>query len=221
MTDQTPIEARRPAGPGAEHTTEQTAGPRLYGVVDVIRPNRVAGWVIDRTDPGAHAEVEVRREGRIIATIAANRPRKDLARGGVGTGNYGFSVALEPVLEPGMEFTISVTARSQDGDEAALQTVVKAGQGAREETLLKRIFGEMLDLRAEIAARRTEEAARAARTAETVERMEVVQARLEAALAAVAAPPQPAQGALWSLVATALLLGGGSLAIGIVSLWWR
>lgn len=38
--------------------TPEDGGPRLYGVVDVVKGNRIAGWVIDRRDPRAAVEVE-------------------------------------------------------------------------------------------------------------------------------------------------------------------
>ena len=92
MTDQTPF-------------PQIAKEPRLYGVVDVLRADRVAGWVIDRTDAARCATVELRREGRLIGTMTANRPRKDLERQAVGTGSYGFAFTFDPPLEEGMEFT--------------------------------------------------------------------------------------------------------------------
>ena len=62
MTDQTPI-------PPA------TREPLLYGVVDVLRADRVAGWVIDRTDPARNATVEIRREGMMFACDMASDER--------------------------------------------------------------------------------------------------------------------------------------------------
>ena len=90
-------------------------GPRLHGVVDVIRPDRIAGWAIDRADSHAALEIDIRREGRVVATVRANRFRKDLERGSVGTGRYGFSCELTPPLEPGFEFTVTGMARTADG----------------------------------------------------------------------------------------------------------
>ena len=77
--------------------------------MDVIRPDRIAGWAIDRADSQAALEIDVRREGRLVATVRADRFRKDLERGSVGTGRYGFACELTPPLEPGFEFTVSVT----------------------------------------------------------------------------------------------------------------
>ena len=46
MTDQTPL-------------STVSKEPRLYGVIDLLRSDRVAGWVIDRTDPSRTAMVDV------------------------------------------------------------------------------------------------------------------------------------------------------------------
>ena len=102
MTDQTPL-------------STVSKELRLYGVIDLLRSDRVGGWVIDRTDPRRTAMVDVLREGRVVGRVTADRPRKDLERQAVGTGNYGFSFTLDPPLEEGMEFTITVIARSHDG----------------------------------------------------------------------------------------------------------
>ena len=50
-----------------------------------------------------------------MATVHADRHRRDLERGGVGTGRYGFVCELDPPLQPGFEFTVSATARTADG----------------------------------------------------------------------------------------------------------
>ncbi len=94
---------------------EATLGPRLYGVIDVIKPDRIAGWAIDRSDSQAALMIDIAREGVPVGTVRADRSRKDLERGGVGTGRYGFAFEMTPPLEPGFEFTVSATARAADG----------------------------------------------------------------------------------------------------------
>lgn len=194
----TPAPAARLPGPDA--------GPRLYGVVDVVRPDRVAGWAIDRRDAGAALEIEVRREGQAIATVKAARPRRDLEKAGVGTGRYGFSCELDPPLEPGFEFTIAVTARAADGTTEPL----------------RRPAARACDPDRRLAERIFEEVRRPAATAEVrdaVERIEVAQARIEAALAALDAPGPPAPArSLRLLVGVALALAVTSLAVGIASM---
>lgn len=210
MTDQTPISVS--AGEGV-----QAEGPRLYGVIDVIRPDRIAGWVIDRTDPSACAEVDLLREGSVVATQSANRPRKDLQSNGVGTGLYGFSIPLDPPLEPGMEFTLSIVARSRDGVECpVLPTARLAGSRTPpEQKILARVFTEVTTLRTELAQerKRLEDL-----LAGQAERVEMVQMRIEAALAQVEPPATKPLRALWMLACAGSAIAVLSLTIGIWSL---
>ena len=182
------------------------AGPSLYGVIDVVKPDRIAGWVIDRRDSRAALDVEIRREGRLVATVKAARPRRDLEKAGVGTGLYGFSCALDPPVEAGFEFTVTVTARAADG---LTETLRRPGARAADpdRRLVERIFEEV---------RRPTDAAE---LREVVRRIEIAQARIEAALAAVDAPApgEPPRG-LRLLVAAALVTATASLVLGIASM---
>lgn len=198
-------------------------GPRLYGVVDVLRLDRVAGWAIDRTDPAASAEIEIRREGRIVATVRADRLRKDLANGGLGTGRYGFACTLEPPLEPGFEFTVTATARSADGVELELK---RPGAGTRtadrDRRMLERIFADLAALRhavaeASLAARR--DATPESALLEAIRRLDVAQARIEAALSAIEPPPAPQLAGLRAVVGLSLATAIGSLLLGLWSLF--
>lgn len=208
------------AGPVLD-SVGQEVGPRLHGVIDVIRTDRIAGWVIDRADPRAYAEVEVRREGRVVATVRADRPRPDLERSGVGSGRYGFAAPLDPPLDAGMEFTLSVTARTGDGAQVVLRPV---GQAAAvippERRLLERIFEDLGEVKATAARTGADLTDGWERLSRAVERVELVQARLEAALGAVEPLPSRRQGILWTLAVAALLTGAGSLGLGTWSLWW-
>lgn len=107
----------------------------LYGVVDVLRRDRIAGWVIDRRDPGASVTVEIRREGQRIASVPANRRRRDLEANRFGSGLYGFGAAIDPPLMEGMEFTVSVRAMAADGTEAILQPLSRVLEPSGEQRL--------------------------------------------------------------------------------------
>jgi hypothetical protein len=181
------------------------AGPSLYGVVDVLKPDRVAGWAIDRRDAGAALEVEIRREGRVVATVRADRPRRDLEKAGVGTGRYGFACDLDPPLEPGFEFTLAATARAPDGTAETLRRPA-AQTGDPDRRLLERVFEEV---------RRPTDAAE---LRELAHRIEIAQARIEAALAAIEPAAAPAPHGLRLLVGLALAVATASLALGIVSM---
>ena len=206
MTDQTPF-------------PQVLKEPRLYGVIDVLRPDRVAGWVIDRTDPARCATVELRREGRLIGTAAANRPRKDLERQAVGTGSYGFAFPLDPPLEEGMEFTVAVTARSHDGVELPLQPAAGAAKAiSAEKKALGRILAELVELRSEVDGLQRQIASAEESRARHQERLELVQLRLESRIEAVETPRGGAPGWLAWVAVTGAVLALGSLAVGLFSL---
>ena len=206
MTDQTPF-------------PQIAKEPRLYGVVDVLRADRVAGWVIDRTDAAQCATVELRREGRLIGTMTANRPRKDLERQAVGTGSYGFAFTFDPPLEEGMEFTVAVTAVSHDGVVLLLQPVGAAAKPiSAEKKALGRILAELADLRADVGTLRQDAASAEENRARFQERLEFVQLRLEGGISA-AEPPRSAPGWLAGVAVVGALLAVGSLAVALFSLW--
>lgn len=207
MTDQTPL-------------SPNLKEPRLYGVVDVLRPDRVAGWVIDRTDAARAATIEIRREGRLVGTATANRPRKDLERQAVGTGSYGFAFTFDPPLEEGMEFTVTVTARSHDGAELMLQPAASAAKAiSAERRALGRILAQLAGLQADLGALRQAVTLAQDGNARFQERLELVQLRLEAAISGVEAPRRGATGWLAGVAILGAVLATGSLALGLWSLW--
>ncbi|MFO1143211.1 MAG: hypothetical protein U1E59_12595 [Amaricoccus sp.] len=186
-----------------------SGGVRVLGAVDLLRPDRVGGWAIDRSDRAGVLEVDVFREGRKVGTVRADRPRKDLPAADGTASNHGFAFALEPPLEPGFEFTVSAVARAADGAAAELR---RAGGDAAtpERRLLERVFEELVRLRREPAP---------VGHADAMERVELAQARIEAALAVMERPlPAPPAG-LRVIAIVALAIGSLSLALGIVSMF--
>jgi hypothetical protein len=189
-------------------------GPRIYGVVDVLRPDRVGGWAIDRSDADAALEIDIQRDGALIATVRADRLRKDLEKGSVGSGRYGFACPLTPPLEPGFEFTVTVTARTADGVVAELRRPAAAAAGDPERRVIERIYGEVAQIRRHLQA--GDDAAD--RQAEMLTRLETALARIEAAQSRLDAPAPPALLGLKLLVGLSLAVGGGSLVLGLWSM---
>lgn len=194
--------------------------PRLYGVIDVLRSDRVAGWVIDRTDASRSATVEIRREGQLVGSVVANRQRKDLERQAVGTGAYGFAFTFDPPLAEGMEFTVALTAKSHDGVTLPLQTVARAATPiSAEKKVLGLILSEMRELRADLDGLRQEIRVAEERRELFHERVEMIQLRLECVM-----PDQSASlSASSSWPVRVVLVGGiiavGSLVLAVGSLW--
>ncbi len=194
---------------------------RINGVIDVPRPGRVAGWAIDRADQNATVSVSILREGRLVAELRADAHRPDLERGGIGTGRYGFSLDLEPPLEPGFEFTISAIARAADGTSGDLRAVGRAKpSGDADRRLAERTFAEVVKLRAllDVLSAHPKQDGEAL-LMEALERVEVVQARIEQAQIERDNPVETGSSRGLALtVAGALAISTGSLALGIWSM---
>jgi hypothetical protein len=76
------------------------ASPAIVGYIDKIDGARVSGWAWDRNQPDVAVDVEIRIGTRTVATVRADRLRKDLARSGTGNGYHAFEATLEaPVTE--------------------------------------------------------------------------------------------------------------------------
>lgn len=196
-------------------------GARINGVIDIPRPGRVAGWAIDRSDENATVTVSVFREGRLVGEVRADAHRPDLERGGIGTGGYGFALDLDPPVEPGFEFTITATARADDGTSGDLRPIGRARPAEDAARLLaERTFSDLTALRVAVAqlANRQNRTAEL-RLTEALDRVEVVQARLEETLASADTPQPPARSHGIALaLGLALIMGAGSLTLGIWSM---
>lgn len=87
--------SRRLAAPADGRSGPDSAGPAIVGYIDRIDGVRVSGWAWDRTQPDLAVDVEVRIGERSVATVRADRLRKDLARSGTGNGHHAFEAVLE------------------------------------------------------------------------------------------------------------------------------
>jgi hypothetical protein len=72
----------------------------VAGYVDAVTGNRIFGWAWDRERPEARIAIRLEHKGEIIATVAADRPREDLAANGLGDGAHAFEVALPEGVPP-------------------------------------------------------------------------------------------------------------------------
>lgn len=88
-------------------------GSRLEGSVESVVDGRVIGWVWDPEEPGSALEVEVHIDGKPVVSGAAEVERRVLADAGIGTGRYGFDLALPEEL----------------GGEGSRRVLVTAGPG--------------------------------------------------------------------------------------------
>nr|WP_295833427.1 hypothetical protein [uncultured Azospirillum sp.] len=78
----------------------------IVGHIDALQGGRVFGWAWDGNHPADRLEVELRleRDGgppEMLARVAADRPRPDLAGGGIGDGSHAFEA--EVILPEGAD----------------------------------------------------------------------------------------------------------------------
>jgi molybdenum cofactor biosynthesis enzyme MoaA len=70
--------------------------PSLNGYVDCVEDTMVSGWAWDPGKPNDPVVVEISRNGRSIATIAADGFRQDLLEARFGNGRHAFRIELPP-----------------------------------------------------------------------------------------------------------------------------
>lgn len=89
----------RPAGNGGGAIFDAPAANALpFGIVDVISPDRISGWVWNPFAPEDSVAVDIFDGQELLMRVRADIFREDLKRAGIGTGKYGFSVPNPSVL---------------------------------------------------------------------------------------------------------------------------
>jgi hypothetical protein len=89
-------------------------GPAIVGYIDKIDGARVSGWAWDRSQPDLALDIEIRIGDRVVATVRADRLRKDLARSGTGNGYHAFEAVLDAPVADGERALVNALARVVD-----------------------------------------------------------------------------------------------------------
>jgi hypothetical protein len=96
-----------------------SAGPRNgSGHHDKTDCNWVFGWSWDMDHADAVMQVDVYDGNVLLGTVAADKFRRDLFDGGVGTGKYGFSFCLPATVRDGKPHVIRVRIHGSNTDLA-------------------------------------------------------------------------------------------------------
>jgi hypothetical protein len=114
------------AAPADGRSGPEGAGPAIVGYIDRIDGARVSGWAWDRTQPDLALDVEIRLGGRSVATVRADRLRKDLARSGTGNGYHAFEAVLDAPIAEADRALVAALARAE-GQPDAVPLVNRAG----------------------------------------------------------------------------------------------
>jgi len=99
--------------------------PAVSGYVEAMTGTAVLGWA---WAPGQtwRLAIELHLGDDVIAETVADRPRPDLARGGVGDGNHAFDLQVPDTFRNRVA-ELQVVARSPDGTSTVLPAVPAAG----------------------------------------------------------------------------------------------
>lgn len=76
------------------------------GFLDAATCTSIDGWAWNRGDQGARLVIEIIDGSRVLARVAAERERRDLAAAGIGDGRYAFSFGVPTALRDGMPHAI-------------------------------------------------------------------------------------------------------------------
>lgn len=105
--------------------------------LESAEPNRIKGWVVSRTDPGARLRLAVEIDGTPYLECLNTVSRGDLKRAGKSAGEGGFDIAIPPgMLPPGrrevglraLDYDAVLTAEVSVSDEAAPAISPSKGQ---------------------------------------------------------------------------------------------
>lgn len=101
--------------------SETPTAAQIQGRLDAIEGRRLFGWVWDRARPTERVQVRILLGGRTVVSAAADMPRVDLRRNGIGDGVHAFEVEL-PEAIANVSDTLAVVAVSPStGEEVVLR----------------------------------------------------------------------------------------------------
>lgn len=102
------------------------ASPAIVGYIDRIDGTRVSGWAWDRNQPDVSVDVEIRIGAQTVATVRADRLRKDLARSGTGNGYHAFEATLQAPVAEADRHLVGAIARVE-GQPGSIALANRAG----------------------------------------------------------------------------------------------
>jgi hypothetical protein len=86
----------------------------VVGCVERADADHVSGWAFDRRAPAEPVAVRLYDEDRLVATVPANQPRRDLRIRGIAGLHTGFSFAVPEVWKGGAPRRLSVRDAESD-----------------------------------------------------------------------------------------------------------
>jgi hypothetical protein len=113
------------ARPAPEDGRAPAGTPAIVGYIDKIDGEKVSGWAWDRNRPDTALDIDIHIAGRTVATVRADRLRKDLARSGTGNGYHAFEAILDAPVSDADRMLVGAVARI-DGYTGAIALANRA-----------------------------------------------------------------------------------------------
>lgn len=110
----------------------------LRGRLEGVAKGRLRGWAWDQARPEAAVALELRRGEEVLARVAADRFRTELAHGGIGGGAHGFELDLAGLAPAGQELELRCSA--EFGEWSLGRVTVPEAAGAPAGPLPRRHF---------------------------------------------------------------------------------
>lgn len=85
------------------------------GFIDVVSGRRISGWAWDPAQPERRLDVAILVDDVEIATVRADRPRKDLVDARVGDGGYGFEAQSKIAIGENDRHRVTAFVTDRDG----------------------------------------------------------------------------------------------------------
>jgi hypothetical protein len=96
------------------------------GVFEQADCNTIGGWAWDKNSPSSAVTVELMEGSVVHASVVANLYKDNLKAAGIGTGNYGFSMALPAALKDGKSHELSIRVKGSSTVIGASKTITCA-----------------------------------------------------------------------------------------------
>ncbi len=143
------------AGPTEAQSRVVEPPGSYHGVLEAADCAATFGWVWDSQRPDQSVSVDIFEGGALVATVLADRPRRDLAAASKGDGRHGFNFELPPAADPNgvRSIRIQVAGRKTplmrspitiDCEQARSNNLISDARGKR--MLARRIAGNAVQM---------------------------------------------------------------------------
>jgi hypothetical protein len=89
---------------------------KVEGQLDLVDAESISGWVWDRNLPWPPSKLDIYDGETLLATVPANKFRRDLLDAGIGSGQHAFDYPTPAELKDGKSHTIRVKVSGTDVD---------------------------------------------------------------------------------------------------------